>query len=473
MRHVNAFADDALGDLDAVGMVHALRRGTVSATELVGAAIARVKAVNPALNGLAHEAFDKARVRAAHKQGGYFDGVPTFIKDDTDVEGMPTMGGTDAWEPSIRDRSDDFARFFLGTGLIPLGKTQLSEFGFSASAEHPRIGSVRNPWDTDYTAGASSSGAGAFVAAGVVPLASGSDGGGSIRIPAACNGLVGLKPSRGRLPLGPTARQLPVRIVHNGVLTRSVRDTAAFYREGERIWRNRGLPQIGAVAGPNDNRLRVAVVTRSLRHDSSPAMVDHTLKTAALLEELGHRVDYLDRHPIPERFADDFLVYWASLAMGTVRGGRVLYGNTFDRGRLDNLTLGLDRHARRNLHRLPSAIARLSRLGKVSARFYEDHDILLTPTLAEDTPLIGHLDPSASYEQVIDRLQDWVAFTPLQNVTGEPSLSLPLAQSADGMPVGMMFSAPLGHEKTLLELAYELEAARPWQRIQDPQTATG
>lgn len=468
MRHVNAFGEDALGDLDAVGMVHALRRGTVSAAELVEAAIARVKAVNPSLNGLAHEAFDKARVRAAQKQGGYFDGIPTFIKDDTDVEGMPTMAGTDAWEPRIHERHDDFARFFLATGLVPLGKTQMSEFGFSASAEHPRIGAVRNPWDTDYTAGASSSGAGAFVAAGVVPIASGSDGGGSIRIPAACNGLVGLKPSRGRLPLGSTARQLPVRIVHNGVLTRSVRDTAAFYREGERIWRNRGLPQIGAVAGPSEARLRVAVVTRSLRHDSSPAMVDHTLKTAALLEGLGHRVDYLDRHPIPDRFVDDFLVYWASLAMGTVRGGRVLYGNTFDRGRLDNLTLGLDRYARRNLHRLPSAITRLRRLHRVTARFYEDHDVLLTPTVARDTPLIGHLDPSASYEQIMERLIDGpAAFTPLQNATGEPSLSLPLAQSANGMPVGMLFSAPLGHEKRLLELAYELESARPFARIQD------
>lgn len=467
MRHVNAFGDDALGDLDAVGMVDAIRTGKVSAVELVDAAIARATAVNPALNGLAHETFSAARARAAEKPGGYFDGVPTFIKDDTDVEGMPTMKGTDAWEPSPVVNHDDFARFFLATGLIPLGKTQLSEFGFSGSAEHPRIGAVRNPWDTDYTAGASSSGSGAFVAAGVVPLASGSDGGGSIRIPAACNGLVGLKPSRGRLPLATTARQLPVRIIHNGVLTRSVRDTAAFYREGERIWRNRSLTPIGAVTGPGRDRLRIAVVTRSLKRDASPAMRGHTLTAAALLEGLGHRVEYLDRSPIPERFADDFLVYWASLAMGVVRGGRMMFGGTFDRARLDNLTIGLDRHARRNLHRLPSAITRLTRVRKVTARVFSDYDILLTPTLAEDTPLVGHLDPSADYQQVIDRLIDWVGFTPLQNVTGEPAISLPLAQSADGMPVGMMFSAPLGMERRLLELAFELEQAHPWARIQD------
>ena len=468
MRHVNAFGDDALGDLDAVALVDAMRTGRVSATELVEAAIVRAEAMNPVLNGLAHERFDQARTQAAtaSRQGGYFDGVPTFIKDNVDVEGMPTMQGTDAWDPRPQAGHGDFAKFFLATGLIPLGKTQLSEFGFSASAEHPRIGAVRNPWDTDYTAGASSSGSGAFVAAGVVPIAHANDGGGSIRIPAACNGLVGLKPSRGRLPLDKMSRQMPVRLVHDGVLTRSVRDTAAFYREGERIWRNRALLPIGAVTGPGSERLRVAVVTRSLSRDCSPQMRDHTLQTAALLESLGHRVTHLDNNPIPATFADDFLIYWASLAMTLVRTGKRTFGPTFDRSRLDNLTLGLDRHATRNLHRLPLAISRLSRLRKVTERLYRDYDILLMPTLAEESPRIGHLDPTADYQQVIDRLVDWVAFTPLQNATGEPAISLPLNQSDSGMPVGMMFSAPIGHERRLLELAYELEGAKPWARIQ-------
>ena len=466
MRHVNAFGDDALGDLDAVGMVEAMRTGKVSSAELVGAAIHREQSVNPVLNGLAHEMFDRARAQAATRQGGYFDGVPTFIKDNVDVEGVPTMNGTDAWDPQPPAGHGDFAKFFLATGLIPLGKTQLSEFGFSASAEHPRIGAVRNPWDTDYTAGASSSGSGAFVAAGVVPIAHANDGGGSIRIPAACNGLVGLKPSRGRLPLDKMSRQMPVRLVNDGVLTRSVRDTAAFYREAERIWRNRALAPIGAVTAPGRERLRIAVITRSLNRDCSPEMRDHTLKTAALLEDLGHRVTHLDSNPIPATFADDFLVYWASLAMALVRTGKRTFGPSFDRERLDNLTLGLDRHATRNLHRLPVAITRLSRLRKVTERLYRDYDIMLMPTLAEETPRIGHLDPTADYQQVIDRLVDWVAFTPLQNATGEPAISLPLNESDSGMPVGMMFSAPLGHERRLLELAFELEAAKPWPRIQ-------
>lgn len=465
MRHVSAFTDDALGDHDAVALVDALRTGRVSAAELVEAAIARTEAVNPVLNGLAHATFDRAREQARSGGSGYFDGVPTFFKDNVDVEGMPTMQGTDAWNPVPHVRHGEFAEFYLATGLIPLGKTQLSEFGFSGSAEHPRIGAVRNPWDTEFTAGASSSGSGAFVASGVVPIAHANDGGGSIRIPAACNGLVGLKPSRGRLPQDKMSRQMPVRLINDGVLTRSVRDTAAFYREAERIWRNRSLPPIGAVTGPGRDRLRVAAVTRSINRDASESVRDRTLETAALLSDLGHRVDLLDESPIPKKFVDDFLLYWASLAMALVRTGQRTFGKSFDPSRLDNLTLGLARHASRNLHRLPVAITRLRRLSRVTARFYQDYDVLLTPTLAEETPRIGHLDPTADYQQVIDRLVDWAAFTPLQNATGEPAVSLPLAESENGMPLGMMLAAPVGHERRLLELSYELEAAKPFTPI--------
>ena len=353
MQHVHAFRDDALGDLDAVALVDAMRTGKVSRPELIEAAIARVQTVDPILNGLAHATFDQALARAyastpysgemspAGRLRGYFDGVPTFIKDNVDVEGMPTMQGTDAWAPRPQPNHGDFARFFLATGLIPLGKTQLSEFGFSASAEHPRLGAVRNPWDTDYTAGASSSGSAAFVTSGVVPIAHANDGGGSIRIPASCNGLVGLKPSRGRLPLDKMSRQMPVRIVNDGVLTRSVRDTAAFYREAEHVWRNRRLAPIGAVTGPVTDRLKIAVVTQSVNRESSPAIREMTLQTAALLDGLGHHVEHLDHNPIPHYFVDDFVLYWALLAMTMVRTGQRTFGETFDRTRLDNLDAGI------------------------------------------------------------------------------------------------------------------------------------
>jgi amidase len=466
MSPVCAFGDDALGDLDAVGLVEALRSGSVSAAELVEAAIARTEAVNPTLNGLAHEAFDRARKRANSPTpyGGFFDGVPTFVKDNVAVEGMPTMQGTDAWDPKPMAADGDFARVFLATGLVPLGKTQMSEFGFSASAEHPRIGPVRNPWNPDFTAGASSSGAGAFVAAGAVPIAHANDGAGSIRIPAAVNGLVGLKPTRGRLPLDEQAARMPLHLVANGVVSRSVRDTAAFFREAERAYRNPKLPPIGDVTHAGKQRLRIAVCTESIVRDASPEFRELTLKTAALLDELGHKVTEIS-NPVPERLRDDFLVYWQFLSFAIVRGGRRMIGPSFDPAKLDNLTMGLDCEAARNLYKLPLAIARLSASRRITARLSKTYDAVLMPTLADETPPIGYLDPIAPYEQVMDRLMNWVTFTPLQNATGDPAISLPLAESAAGMPVGMMLSTVRGHEATLLELAFELEEARPWPRI--------
>jgi amidase len=297
-----------------------------------------------------------------------------------------------------------------------------------------------------------------------VPIAHANDGGGSIRIPASCNGLVGLKPSRGRLPLDKDHRQMPLRIVANGVVSRSVRDTAAFYREMERVTRNPKLPAIGDVAHPGKQRLRIAVVTQSILREAGPEVRELTLKNAALLEELGHKVTAID-NPIPTRFIDDFLLYWAFLAFALVRGGRRTFGESFDRTRLDNLSLGLESHAARNLHKVPLAIARLSRVRRITSRLTDTYDVVMMPTLAEVTPRIGHLDPTADYQQIIDRLVEWVAFTPLQNATGEPAISLPLAESASGLPIGMMFAAPVGHEARLLELAYELEEARPWARI--------
>lgn len=467
MARISAFGDDALGDHDAVGLVEALRAGEVSAAELVEAAIARTEAVDPQLNGLAYEAFDRARKRAnsASAYSGYFDGVPSFIKDNVAVEGWPTMQGTDAWESRPMPADGAVARVFLSTGLVPLGKTQMSEFGFSASAEHPRIGAVRNPWNPDYTAGASSSGSGAFVAAGVVPIAHANDGGGSIRIPAACNGLVGLKPTRGRLPLDKETAQMPLHIVANGVVSRSVRDTAAFLREAVRVYRNPKLPPVGDVTRPGKQRLRIAFCTDSLVREASPEMRELTLKSAALLEELGHRVTEIN-NPVPARFKDDFLLYWAFLAFAIVRGGRRMMGPSFDKTKLDNLTLGLEKTAARNLHKLPLAIARLAASRRITARLSSTYDVVLMPTLSDETPRIGHLDPTAPYEQIMDRLVDWVAFTPLQNATGDPAISLPLAESASGLPVGMMFSTVRGREARLLELAYELEEARPWPRIQ-------
>ena len=380
------------------------------------------------------------------------------------MAGMPTLQGADAWEPQERPDDGDFARMYLATGLLPLGKTQLSEFGFSASAEHPRLGPVRSPWSTDHTAGASSAGSAALVAAGAVPIAHANDGGGSIRIPASVNGLVGLKPTRGRLAQDALNRQMPVKIVSDGVLTRSVRDTAAFYREAEQVYRNLRLPPMGDVAGPGRARLRVAVVTDGIGKSASPEVADLTYATASLLEGLGHRVTRID-NPVPTTLRDDFLLYWSFLALAMVRGGRRTFGPSWDGGQLDNLTHGLAKHSSQRLHRLPGAIRRLRSTRRFSRDFYTEHDVLLTPTLATETPVIGHLAPTQDYDTVMDRLLDWVAFTPLQNATGDPAISLPLATTVSGLPQGMMLAAGWGQEDTLLELALELEDAAPWARI--------
>ncbi len=464
MTRVHAFADDALGHHDAVGLVAEIQARRVSIPEVVDAALARAAAVNGRLNAVAYDDAAGARLRAADPHGGYFAGVPTYVKDNVDVAGMPTQQGADAWRPRPRPADGDFARMYLATGLLPLGKSQLSEFGFSASAEHPRLGPVRCPWDPDRTAGASSAGSAALVAAGAVPIAHANDGGGSIRIPASVNGLVGLKPSRGRLAQDAMMRQMPVRIVSDGVLTRSVRDTAAFYREVEQVYRDLRLPPVGDVRRPGRARLRVAVVTEGIGTSATPEVADLTWKTAALLEELGHTVTPVDL-PLPESLRDDFLLYWSMLALFTVRTGGRTFGRTWDAGQLDNLTQGLAEHSRRHAHRLPLAIARLRALPRRTRAFFDQYDVVLTPTLAGPTPEIGHLAPTQDYDTIIDRLVDWVAFTPLHNVTGDPAISLPLATTADGLPQGMMLGAGTGREATLLELALELEEARPWARI--------
>lgn len=467
MTRVHAFRDDALGDLDAVGLVEALHAGRVSVREVVDAAIARTEAVDADLGAVAYVAFDRARAEARDPRGGYFAGVPTFLKDNVDVRHLPTQHGTDAFAARPRPRDGDLARMYLATGLLPLGKTRLSEYGFSASAEHPRQGPVRSPWATDRTAGASSAGSAALVAAGAVPIAHANDGGGSIRIPASVNGLVGLKPTRGRLAQDALTRQMPIRIVADGVVTRTVRDTAAFLREAEKVYRALHLPPVGDLTRPGRRRLRVAVHTEGVGRGASPEVAALTMKVAHRLEELGHTVEEVAA-PVDDRFPDDFVLYWAFLALVIVRTGRRVNGPTWDASRLDHLTTGLAAHARRNLHRLPGAVRRLTRAARTADAFHERWDVALTPTLGHETPLLGHLDPTQGYDVVMDRLLDWVTFTPWHNVTGHPAISLPLATTAAGLPQGMMLSAGAGREALLLEVALELEEALPFARIQAP-----
>jgi amidase len=468
-RRVHAFGDDALGEYDAVGLAAEIRAGRISALEAVEAAIDRVERLQPELNGLAYADFDRARDRARDVKPGerFFSGIPTLVKDNSDVAGLPTQHGTRAYVARPARADGDFAAAYLRQGLVNLGKTQLSEFGFSASAEFRDADPVRNPWHTGYSSGASSAGSAVFVAGGAVPIAHANDGGGSIRIPAGCNGLVGLKPTRGRVPQDKRLREMPVRIVADGVLTRTVRDTAALMRELEKRYRNLRLPPIGDVSGPGHKRLRIAMMVDSIGDlHTDPQVAEVVRDTGKLLESLGHHVEEVDA-PVPESFVEDFLSYWSLLSSVILATGRRTLNPSFDRRLTDNLTRGLARHGARKAYRLPLTLARLRASSYVSARVLGQYDAALTPVLAQPTPPLGWLDPNQPYEVVIERLIRLASFTPLQNATGDPAISLPLGTGAHGLPIGVQVAAVQGQEARLLEVAYELEEARPFARIQD------
>jgi amidase len=466
-RQVHAFGDDALGEHDAVGLVGEIRAGRVSRREAVEAAIARTQELDGTLRGLASDRFAEAVAESGSTHEGYFAGVPSFVKDNSDAAGLPTQQGTRAYVAGPARTDGDFARMFTLVGATVLGKTRLSEYGFSPSAEFRFDAPVRNPWHTGHTSGASSAGSAAFVASGAVPIAHANDGGGSIRIPAACCGLVGLKPTRGRTPSDRMSREMPVRIVHDGVVTRSVRDTAAFLRESERAYRNLALPPVGDVTGPGPARLRIALVTNSIGGRATDAETTATVDaTAKVLESLGHHVEPIEVD-VPDWFERDFLLYWSFLALSLTLGGKRFFGRGYDRDLNDDLTKGLAAQAARGSWRLPAAIARLRRSHRISEKFFAEHDVVLTPTLSLTTPELGWLDPRQPYETVIGRILEWVSFTPLQNATGDPAVSLPMGTTSTGLPIGVQLSAAPGHDRRLLEVAYELEQAQPFARIQD------
>jgi amidase len=462
---VHAFRDDALGDHDAVGLAAEIREGRISAAEAVDAAIARAELVAPTLGAIAAESFDRARAQATRAGTGVFAGVPTFVKDNTDVAGLPTQQGTTAFRAEPAAADGDFARTFFRLGPINLGKSQLSEFGISASAESPGR-TVRNPWNTDHSSGASSAGAAALVASGVVPIAHANDGGGSIRIPAAACGLVGLKPSRGRVPQDKMSREMPVKVVADGVVTRSVRDTAAYLRETERLAPNPRLRPIGDVTGPGRPGLKVALVVDSLVSTTDPETATAVRTAAELLESMGHHVEEIAA-PVPDFFVEDFKTYYGLLFLFLNATGKHTFNKTFDWRATEPLTRGFAGYVVRHLYRVPLSTARLRAATIASRRFFRDYDVALTPTLSRVTPRIGHLDPTQPYDVVMGRLIDWVGFTPLQNATGDPAVSLPFATSSQGTPIGIQLATGIGGEARLLELAYAVEEARPFARIQD------
>ena len=461
---VHVFRDDALGDHDAVSLAEAIRRGEVSAAEAARDAAARVRAADARLHAV--EAHLDLPARDAGT-GGALAGVPTFVKDNTDYRGLPSGHGSLAFRPRTAGQHAPFTRQFLSTGVTVLGKTRLPEFGFNASTEYEEGEPVRNPWHTGHSAGGSSGGSAALVAAGAVPIAHANDGGGSIRIPAACCGLVGLKPTRGRVVANAQGRQLPIDLVTDGVVSRSVRDSAAFLAAAEEHWRNPKLPPVGLVEGPPGRPLRIGLLVDSpngVRSDDDTRTA--VTETAQRLERLGHTVEPVDLALDP-RFTDDFLTYWGLLSfLIGVTGRRI--GDDFDRHRMDGLSRGLREMYVARWRSTPGVLRRLKRTRFAYAAAFRGLDVILSPVLAHTTPRLGHLSPAVPYATLVERLVDYVAFTPVNNVVGTPSISVPADHTTpDGLPVGVMFSGRPGAERTLLELAFALEADRPFRRIQD------
>ncbi|TQL69354.1 amidase [Nocardioides albertanoniae] len=463
---VHTFTDDALADHDAVELARLIRTGELSAAEAEAAAVARMRQVAPALRALAYEAYDAPR--RADGDGGLLHGVPTVLKDNTHLRGMPTNHGSDAIRALPAKRDGRYTEQFLSAGVTVLGKSRMPEFGFNASTEFRSAPPTPNPWNTGHSVGASSGGSAALVAAGAVPIAHANDGGGSIRIPAAAAGLVGLKPSRGRHIAGDTTRTLPIDIISEGVVTRTVRDTATFHAALERSWRNPALPPLGLVEGPARRRLRVAMIVESV----TDAVVDTQTKaaierTATLLEEQGHSVEPISI-PVDARFGDDFVRYWSMLAFLAGNLGRLTIDPSLDASLLDGLTNGLRRRFTSGGWRAtPAALLRLRGATAAYASVFDHHDVILCPVVAGVTPPLGELSPTVPFDELIERLLRHVAFTPLQNVSGAPAISLPMALSEEGLPIGVQLSAAYGDERTLLELAYALEEQSPWPRIQD------
>ncbi len=462
---VHAFRDDALGEHDAVGLADAIRRGEVGAAEAARDAAERVRAVDARLRAV--EVHSSPPASGGAPGGGVFAGVPTFVKDNTDYRGLPTGHGSSAFRPRPARNHAPFARQFLSTGVTVLGKTRLPEFGFSPTTEYEGAEPVRNPWHTGYSAGGSSGGSAALVAAGAVPLAHANDGGGSIRIPAACCGLVGLKPTRGRVVANAQSRMLPLDIVADGVVSRSVRDAAAFLAAAEAYRPHPKLPPVGSVEGPAKRRLRIGLLPDSpngVRTDTATRAA--VLATGEALERLGHTVEPAVVAVDP-RFTDDFLAYWGMLSFLIGATGRSL-GSDFDWRRMDPLSRGLRESYLAVWRQTPGVLRRLRSTAVAYAAAFRGFDLLLSPVLAHTTPRLGHLSPTVPYPQLIERILTYVAFTPVDNVVGTPSISLPSAHATDdGLPVGVMFAGRPGAERTLLEIAFELEADRPFRRIQD------
>ena len=470
-------ADEYAG-LDAWAMAEAVRRGELSAAQLLAAALARCEAVNPLVNAvnMRHEDYAKAllmaRADAGTANAGLLAGVPLLIKDlSTYLAGTATTHGSRLFRDSAPATvtSTLIARY-EAAGAVPFGKTTAPEFGLTTTTESALWGQTRNPWNLQHSAGGSSGGAAAAVAAGIVPVAHATDGGGSIRIPASYCGLVGLKPSRYRTPSGPGRFEgwFGASVAH--VVSRTVRDTALFLDAGQ--GREAGSPywtqpleySFVEALGREPGRLKIALVSRSLTGATlDPAVAKVLDDTVQLLLGLGHEIDELEL-PVDARelFGAHGTVGAAAL-LSTVREREEVLGRELLADELEQVTQRVLANGQRvSGVELYDARRSFETISESMERPFERFDLILSPVTANLPPKLGELRLSQPWEDYAQKAMGSASFTVLANVSGQPAISLPLGWSDNGLPVGMMFTARLGGEELLLRIAAQLEQARPW-----------
>lgn len=465
-KQFSAFSNDALGTLDATGITQLIKSGEISLDEAIDASVKRAIKSADVLNAIVISDYDRAKSRARRPlRKDSLLNVPAFLKDNMNLDGLPTRFGSAAMSSKPVTGTDELVNQLHACGLHFIGKSATPAFGFGCTTEFDdETPPTRNPWNLDLSSGGSSGGSAALVASGVVPIAHANDGGGSIRIPAALCGVVGLKPSRGRLARQAKAKALPIDIISDGVITRSVRDTANFFYEAERYYKPDHLKPIGRVEGPAKTRLKIGFIYDSLLTKACPETRKAVETTVKCLSSLGHHVEET-KFQGDERFATDFSLYWSFLAFTVEKFGGSVFGGDFDATKLDGLTRGLSKNFKDNWLKAIGSMMHLRRTLNSKKSQQWDYDVVLSPVLARPTPELGHLSPAVPFDELFRRLKEYVGYTPLANAVGNPAIALPLGNSSRGEPMGLQLSAAVGEDRRLLELAFELEAAQPWPSL--------
>jgi amidase len=459
--------------LDATAQAEMIRRGEASPVALAEAAIERIQLVNPVLNAVVRPLFDDGRAAARNAPpGSPFAGVPFLLKDLLAAyAGAPLSAGSSFLQNFVPDYDSELVRRYKQAGLVILGKTSTSEFGILGTTEPEYFGPVRNPWDIERSAGGSSGGAAAAVASGLVPMAHGSDAAGSLRIPASCCGVFGLKPTRARNSLAPDYGDLVSGLWVEHAITRSVRDSALLLDStagpapGDPYWAPQPRRSFRQEVGRSPGRLSVAVTTRSPTGTSvEPACVRAALDAADLCSELGHQVTEVVPGVDLERLSAAFEVIWAAGAAWTVAHWAKTLARVPEPGDLELITQALSEIGQRvTAVEYLEAVCDLQKLSRGLADELASYDVWLTPAVATLPPRLGWIhsppdDPLLGYQ----RDSEFCAFTAIPNITGQPAMSVPLYWTAEGLPIGTQFVADPGCEGVLIRLASQLEQTRPW-----------